>query len=65
VVCSALTDFAATEKSDPGCPVLIDVLGNGFSITDAVGGVDLTLCPMELKKEFHGHLLVQTTLGLH
>ena len=27
----------------PGCPVLIDVLGNGFNITDAVGGVDFDL----------------------
>ena len=29
----------------PGCPVLIDVSGNGFSVTDAVGGVDFDLRP--------------------
>jgi hypothetical protein len=39
------------DPSDPKrfirdrCPVLIDALGNGFSITDAVGGVDFDLRP--------------------
>ena len=46
--CSGLfcTDgFCGDPEVGPGCPVLIDVLGNGFSITDAVGGVDFDLRP--------------------
>ena len=46
--CSGLvcTDgFCGDPEAGPGCPVLIDVSGNGFSITDAVGGVDFDLRP--------------------
>lgn len=46
--CSGLfcTDgFCGDPEAGPGCPVLIDVTGNGFSITDAVGGVDFDLRP--------------------
>jgi hypothetical protein len=37
--------FCGDIEVGPGCPVLIDVSGNGFSITDAVGGVDFDLWP--------------------
>lgn len=37
--------FCGDPEVGPGCPVLIDVLGNGFSVTDAVGGVDFDLRP--------------------
>jgi hypothetical protein len=46
--CSGLicTDgFCGDPEVGPGCPVLIDVSGNGFSITDAVGGVNFDLRP--------------------
>lgn len=46
--CSGLVcngGFCGDPEVGPGCPVLIDVLGNGFSITDAVGGVDFDLRP--------------------
>ena len=43
LVCS--DGFCGEAEVGPGCPVLIDVLGNGFSITDAVGGVDFDLRP--------------------
>ena len=46
--CSGLicTDgLCGDPEVGPGCPVLIDVSGNGFSITDAVGGVNFDLRP--------------------
>lgn len=46
--CSGLVcngGFCGDLEVGPGCPVLIDVLGNGFSITDAVGGVNFDLRP--------------------
>lgn len=46
--CSGLicTDgFCGDPEAGPGCPVLIDVSGNGFSITDAFGGVNFDLRP--------------------
>ena len=46
--CSGLvcTDgFCGDPEAGPGCPVVRDVLGNGFSITDAFGGVDFDLRP--------------------
>ena len=46
--CSGLVcngGFCGDPEVGPGCPVLIDVFGNGFSITDAVGGVDFDLRP--------------------
>ena len=46
--CSGLVctnGFCGDPEVGPGCPVLIDVSGNGFSITDAVGGVNFDLRP--------------------
>ena len=46
--CSGLVcngGFCGDPEVGPGCPVLIDVLGDGFSITDAVGGVEFDLRP--------------------
>ena len=37
--------FCGDLEVGPACPVLIDVLGNGFSLTDAVAGVDFDLRP--------------------
>lgn len=37
--------FCGDLEVGPACFVLIDVSGNGFSITDAVGGVDFDLRP--------------------
>ena len=49
LVCS--TDgFCGDPEVGPGCPVLIDVLGNGFSITDGDGGVDFDLRPNGIKE---------------
>ena len=43
LVCSG--GFCGDPEVGPGCPVLIDVSGNGFSITDAVDGVNFDLRP--------------------
>ncbi|MFN2406777.1 MAG: hypothetical protein ABR594_12040 [Pyrinomonadaceae bacterium] len=46
--CSGLVcngGFCGGPEVGPGCPVLIDVIGNGFTITDAVGGVNFDLRP--------------------
>jgi hypothetical protein len=51
--CSGLVcngGFCGDPEVGPGCPVLIDVSGNGFSITDAVGGVDFDLWPNGVKE---------------
>jgi hypothetical protein len=37
--------FCGDPEAGPGCPVLIDVLGNGFSVTNAVDGVNFDLKP--------------------
>ena len=43
LVCTA--GFCGDPDAGPGCPVLIDVLGDGFRITDAADGVDFDLRP--------------------
>jgi hypothetical protein len=37
------TNLCGDGEAAPGSPILIDVLGNGFSLTDAVGGLNFDL----------------------
>jgi hypothetical protein len=42
--------FCGDIEVGPGCPVLIDVLGDGFSLTNALDGVNFDLRPDRVKE---------------
>lgn len=45
-------------------PIVIDVLGNNFNLTNAASGVQFDITATELKSKLRGARLIPTTLGL-
>ena len=41
---------------DPDSPILVDINGDGFSLTDAAGGVDFDIAATGTQRDLHGHL---------